>query len=701
MKRIKLFIPVLFFSLAVMAQQVKVSVNTVTIPTYEEPAREELPMFAENRVHQRSSGNSYSNKIVLKVNREKKTDKKYTLITMENEFLKIEILPELGGKIFSAMDKTNGYDFFYKQHVIKPALIGALGSWTSGGLEFNWPYHHRASSFMPVDYEIEKLPNGGAIVWMSEQDPIDRMKGMVGVVLNPGECIFETRMKLSNITPLRHSFLWWENVAVPSNEEYEIFFPHDVSHVHFHYRHSVTTYPLASNATGVFNGLNFDGEVDISQHKNTRQPTSYFSAASDYDFFGGYDNGLKSGVVHIGDHHVSPGKKMFTWAYNQLSQSWENALTDTDGPYCELMAGSYSDNQPDFSWLEPMETKTFSQYWFPIGEIGVPDFANTAGAIYCKDAVKLQLNKANNVKISIKDKNGNVLFSENVRMKARAEHTLSTDIRMATAYSIDVAEDNGNILMSYKVQEYDKFNVPQPIQDMPNFKKVESPQQLYLEGLHVDQYRDPAVKCDNYYKEAVKRDPNFAPALIALGEYNLRNAFYDDALDYLHRAEKVQTQFNARTEDGKLYYLLGHTYMALGDTASAYNYFQKSAWNAAYVSPAMTYIAMLDMRNAEYNEAVRHLKTALAYNQDNAAANALMVYAAYLQGDKKASDVQWKWVEANDKLNHLARYFGVLTGKVKPTDFIKSISTDKNQVCLDLAETLLTAGLNQELISLL
>lgn len=84
---------------------------------------------------------------------------------------------------------------------------------------------------MPTDYEIEKLPGGGVIVWVSEHDPTDRMKGMVGIVLNPGESIFETRVKLSNITPLRHSFLWWENVAVPSNKNYEIFFPHDVSHV--------------------------------------------------------------------------------------------------------------------------------------------------------------------------------------------------------------------------------------------------------------------------------------------------------------------------------------------------------------------------------------------------------------------------------------------------------------------------------------
>ena len=120
---------------------------------------------------------------------------------------------------------------------------------------------------------------------------------------------------------------------------------------------------------------------DISYHKNTFPATSYFAAASDYDFFGGYDHAKECGVVHIGDHHLSPGKKMFTWGYCQLAKSWENALTDTDGQYAELMAGSYSDNQPNFSWIEPYETKEFSQYWYPISKIGTPTFANLDIAI--------------------------------------------------------------------------------------------------------------------------------------------------------------------------------------------------------------------------------------------------------------------------------------------------------------------------------
>ena len=146
---------------------------------------------------------------------------------------------------------------------------------------------------------------------------------------------------------------------------------------------------------------------DISWHKNTKQATSYFACASDYDFFGGYDHGKECGVVHIGDHHISPGKKMFTWAYCQLSKSWENALTDTDGEYAELMAGSYSDNQPNFAWLAPYETKEFSQYWYPISKIGSPTFANLNCAFRLdkeNNTFKLQSTKVyNNATVKIFD----------------------------------------------------------------------------------------------------------------------------------------------------------------------------------------------------------------------------------------------------------------------------------------------------------
>ena len=129
-----------------------IRVESLVIPTYPEPAKEEMPLFAEYRVHQRSTGRPYPNKATLDVGRQHRQDKTYTVVHMENEYLDVLIMPEIGGKIYAAKDKTTGYDFFYRQHVVKPGLIGAFGSWVSGGVEFNWPFHHRP---------VERLRAGG------------------------------------------------------------------------------------------------------------------------------------------------------------------------------------------------------------------------------------------------------------------------------------------------------------------------------------------------------------------------------------------------------------------------------------------------------------------------------------------------------------------------------------------------------------
>ena len=484
-------------------------VGTVVIPTYPSPDPVDLPIFAENRVHQRSDGNPYPNKVVLEVDRTHKEDRSYTLVTLENEYVRIEILPEIGGRIYSAYDKTTGYDYFYKQHVIKPALIGALGSWVSGGVEFNWPFHHRPSGFMPCDFTTEVRDDGAAVCHLSEHDPIDRMKGMVSIILRPDATYLETAVRLYNRTPEERSFLWWENAAVPVNRSYQIFFPPDVGYVNFHYLKSRIPYPMAGG--GVFNGIPMQEERDISYHKNTHAATSYFACASNYDFFGGYDHGKESGVVHIGNPHVSPGKKMFTWGYCQLAESWEKALTDTDGAYAELMAGSYSDNQPNFSWLAPYETKEFSQYWYPISAIGAPDFANLNGAVRLDRAqghVHLRTTRAHScatVEIRIGD---DVLYCREHGLDPTAPLRLSLDLPEDLVTLTVTAGQKA--LMNFTEIRPTRCELPETIEDMPSAASLQDPQQLYLAGVHVKQYRDPHTKPDSYWKATPYR-----PALIS------------------------------------------------------------------------------------------------------------------------------------------------------------------------------------------
>ena len=674
--------------------KVNIYESRIIIPTYPEPAAEEMPMFAENRVHQRSSGRPYPNKVVMEVDRTHKEDKEYKLVTLENEYVKIEILPEIGGRIYSAYDKTTGYDYFYKQHVIKPALIGVLGSWISGGVEFNWPFHHRASGFMPCDFTIEELPDGSAACHLSEHDPIDRMKGMVSIILRPGETSLETRMRLYNRTSADKSFLWWENAAVPVNESYQIFFPQDVSYVNFHYLKSRTTYPIAGN--GVFNGIPMDTDRDISWHKNTKQATSYFACASDYDFFGGYDHGKECGVVHIGDHHISPGKKMFTWAYCQLSKSWENALTDTDGEYAELMAGSYSDNQPNFSWLAPYETKEFSQHWYPISKIGSPTFANLNCAFRLdkeNNSLKLQSTKVyKNATVKIFD-------IEKVYFETTCDlipnKALEFEIKDLPQYvTVEIIADS-KIVAEYTEKKFNKFTMPDVITDMPSAAGMNDADELYLAGVHVDQYRDPHTNPDSFWKEALKRKINHIPSLIAMAKYELSRYELDYAESYIKKAINAITIYNERVQSGDVYYTYGRILEAKGETDKAYDYYYKAYWAADSVAKAMTRIALIDIKRKDYKEAIRHAENALDYGRNNNLAISALVIALREIGETEKADNILKEQLSKDSLDHLARY---LSGD---KEFYKIMDSDAVQTCLDIAFDLSAMGRYEDIISLL
>lgn len=672
-----------------------VTVRKIVIPTYTDAPAEKLPMFAENRVHQRFTGDPYPNAVVIRTPEKTCCDKTYEAVILENDYIELTILPEIGGKIYSAVDKKTGYNFFYKNEVIKPALIGMLGSWISGGIEFNWPYHHRASTMLPSDYEIVR-EDGGITVWLSEHEPVDRMKGMVGIYLADDRAIFETRMKVSNRTPLRHSFLWWENTAVPVNKDYEIFFPSDVDHVHFHYRRSNTTYPIAR---GHFNGYTFDEKngVDISKHFNTKFPTSYFCAASDYDYFGGYDAGKQCGVVHIGDHHIAVGKKMFTWAYNQLSASWERALTDNSGPYAELMAGSYTNNQPDLTWLEAYETKCFKQSWYPIAALGVPSYANYDAAIHVESGIfRVQPTKdLGKVRILL-SAGGKTLLDTEAELSAGAVHTFDTPAFDASAYTVTVGD-----VLSYEQIVHVQQPLPPLFPEVPMPDEIKTAHELYVAGLHFMQYRDPNAAPEKYFERAIELEPDFAPALQTLGEICLRRHEYARAKELLDRALAALTVYNFHPESGRLNYLRGLALAGLGEDKAAYDAFRKAAWMADAVAPAMTRAAMLDGKRGDFESAKACALNAIEYGAQNLTAIVLAAAADYKLGNRAEAVDALKRELVRDPLNHLARRFMVIMGEMTEGDFFGKMGSNISQTCLDLAVDMIDAGYGKEAMELL
>ena len=347
----------------------------MTLPTYAPGPCDKNPIFYTGRVYQGAQGRVYPYPL-QDVLHDEKADKEYDSLLLENEYLKMSLLPEVGGRLLSFTDKDSGFEIFYRQSVIKPALIGMLGAWTSGGVEWNFPHHHRATTFMPVDYTIQENADGSKTVWIGETEIRHRMKWSIGLTMHPGKAYLEADCRFMNRQPYIESMLYWANVSVHCGEDYQVLFPPSCRVGTDHHKNYFTRFPMGRPNVAI------DEIADLSWWKNfTSDHRSIFAVDPDNDFLAGYDHGMQMGTAHVANHHIVCGKKFFLWGNNEGGFVWDKVLTDQDGPYLELMVGAYSDNQPDYSWISPYETRTCKQYWYPIKKIGGVKNANLDAAI--------------------------------------------------------------------------------------------------------------------------------------------------------------------------------------------------------------------------------------------------------------------------------------------------------------------------------
>ena len=613
---------------------VKAWQEEVIIPTYEIGKAEKNPIFLEKRVYQGSSGVVYPYPVVEKIEDEKK-DKSYQAVYLENEYIKVMILPELGGRVQMAYDKIKKRHFIYYNQVIKPALVGLTGPWISGGIEFNWPQHHRPSTFLPVDHTIENNADGSITVWVSENEKMFHQKGMAGFTLHPGKAYLEIKGKLYNPTPVPQTFLWWANPAVAVNEHYQSVFPPDVHAVFDHGKRDVSTFPIA---TGTYYKIDYSAGVDISNYKNIPVPTSYMAINSDFNFVGGYENDTQAGVLHVANHHISPGKKQWTWGNGDFGKAWDRNLTDEDGPYIELMAGIYTDNQPDFTWMQPYEEKTFTQYFLPYRELGVVKNAS--------QDLLLNIDKAGDkaiVKIfaTSLQKNARVVlegFFEEI-LDLSPEQVFEREISVGDIALIDlkliVYAENGRELLSIKAEEQEAKETPEAAK--PAFSPEETPtcEQLYLTGLHLEQYRHATYLATDYYQEALKRDPSDVRNNNAMGLWLLRRGKFAESEKYFQAAIDTQLQRNPNPYDGEPRYNLGLALQYQGKNNEAYAAFYKSCWNAAMQDAGYFGCAQISCVQDNLTDALYEIDKSLTRNWHNHKARTLKTAILRKLGNEK------------------------------------------------------------------
>ena len=609
--------------------------DRVVIPTYPAGFPERSPIFLERRVYQGSSGRVYPNPVIERVS-DQKVDRAYDAVHLENQYIRLMILPEIGGRIHVGQDVTNGYDFFYRQRVIKPALVGLLGPWISGGVEFNWPQHHRPSTFMPVDWSIEEAEDGSRTVWLSEHEPMGRMKGSVGVTLHPGRSLVEVRARLYNRTMFVQTFLWWANAAVRVHDQYEVFFPQDVWHVADHAKRAMATFPIARHPYyGVDYGQGPGGGTDIRWYRNIPVPTSYMAMGSHHDFFGGYDHAAEAGLVHVADHRIAPGKKLWTWGDHEFGHAWDRNLTDEDGPYVELMAGVYTDNQPDFSFLQPYETRTFVERWYPIQRIGPPTLANQDVAVRLgvdvgRGRVGVAVTGVFPGAIVRLERESELLIERRADLAPDAPALFEVSLPPGTAAAelrLRVFDFYGRTLIDHVPETPDPGPLPASASEPPAPVDVHTTEELYLTGLHLDQYRHATRSPESYWLEALRRDPDDARCNTAVGAWRLRRGEPAIAERHLRAAIARLTSRNPNPRDGEPFYLLGVALRLLGRDDAAYDAYFKATWNQAWASAGYHALAELDAARRDWDAVLEHTGRALRANADDLKARNLRAAA--------------------------------------------------------------------------
>lgn len=631
---------------------VRIWEETRDILTYGTGKPDKNPMFLEKRIYQGSSGKVYPHPVIDSIEDEAKM-KSYRLIILENEYVRIEMMPELGGRIYRALDRTNDYDFVYYNRVIKPALVGLAGPWISGGIEFNWPQHHRPNTFGPVDYTFGSNEDGSATVWVGEIDRMYGTKMTAGFTLHPGKAYLEIHAEVYNRTCAPQTFLWWANPAVAVNDDTQSVFPPDVTAVLDHGKRDVSRFPIA---TGTYYKMDYSEGVDISRYKNIPVPTSYMAYKSDYNFVGGYDHGVQAGLLHVANHHISPGKKQWTWGNGEFGQAWDRQLTDEDGPYIELMTGIYTDNQPDFTWLQPCEAKSFSQYFMPYKGIGMVKNATIDAA------VNLEMDETNGAvtvmvyatsvfeQVTIE-----VIGLTTVYLHERCNISPTQLYQSSFPWSgqdewhqlkLSVRTAEGKVLVAYQPERSEIQEVPDPATPLPLPSEIRTNEQLYLAGLHLEQYRHATYEPEPYYLEGLKRDATDIRLNIAYGTLLLRRGLLQDAEKHFRQAVQSLTWKNTNPYDSEAFYQLGLSLKLQGKQEEAYTALYKAVWSAQFQDTGYYMLAQIDMAQHRDVEALDHIERSLIRNTRNYKARHLkLALLRRLGQDKRAVQYAYETLE--------------------------------------------------------
>ena len=619
------------------AGEVKMEESSIVLPTYAPGGYDKTPLFYTGRVYQGAQGRVYPYPM-QDVLHDDRIDETYKYLVLENDWLQMGLLPEHGGHLLNFTDRKTGFETFYRQHVVKPALIGMLGAWISGGVEWNFPHHHRATTAMPIDWRMLANDDGSKTVWLGETELRRRLKWTIGLSLMPDRAVLQAENRFMNRQPWIETMIYWANVSVHCGDDYQILFPPSC-HLGFdHHKNYWTSFPIGprKEETELLPSQrskyadDISGTMDLSWWRNfTIESRSIFAMDPDNSWLAGYDHGKQCGTVHVSNRHITVGKKFFLWGNFPEAHVWDKVLTDSDGPYLELMVGCWSDNQPDYSWIAPYETRVVKQFWFPVKGIGGVKNATVDGAVNVERRgdgkilvgfYSTRVMKGCTVTL-YKDRE-EVFREEGVALDPDTPwcRVLAAENGVADQrYTAAVADADGKVFLSYTpVPPQGDVELPPKVENPKPPQEYSSAELAYEIGLRLDQFHNGLIDPEPYYRRALEIDQDYSQANLAMGVRLAKNGSYAEAEPYLRRAAARVTQNFTRAKDAAPEYYLALVCRGLGKLKEAEDLFWRCTWRLTHKKESYVEIARLAALRGDWKEALSRIDDALALGQDEA-----------------------------------------------------------------------------------
>lgn len=624
-----------------------------------------------------------------------KTNKNWKAVYLENEYLKVTVLPELGGHVYQIFDKTLNRDIIYSNPVMKYAMVALRGAWVSGGIEWNFPDGHTLTTVAPIDYVMRTEVDGSVAVAIGDTERVQRMQWQVILRLRPGTRVLESEVTLNNRREVPGRYWYWSTAGAPAAPDLRFNYPMREAYPHAFW--PVFKFPIEKG-------------VDVGRFKDVPNFLSLFARDSKRDYFGIYYEQSDWGVVHVADHRELPGKKTWTWGTDDNGDIWVDKLTDGGGQYVEFQGGRF-ETQMEHQFIAPHRVEHFFEYWFGVNKLGGAWNEATRDAAV---RVNLQGSRATvsvapnqrfiQAELSLTN-GGKQVHSERVDLDPAKVFTTAIDVTAPRQpLGLTLKSKDGRVLLRYRTDSPVDNNpdfkpATRPIPDPPNPNSAE---QSYVAGLALDK-KSREREAREAYTEALKRDPGFAPAHIALGLSFYRSGEYETAAKHL-------TAALARNKDAAdAHYYLALVQRALGHAPEAEDHLLWLVRSGYRESLARYILGEIALANGDTKKALENLQQAVLLDPRDLKARIVLAVAERLDGNIPAALARITEV-ANElpidylALNELAlinRAAGNTEKEKAAADQLRHLLSREPDAALELAFDYTAIGQQREAIAVL